>query len=173
MSQIPYLVVAIGCPSSGKSTVGGILREKGFVHLCTDDIRNKLFDNPDFLVYRSAPDFSQNEKLVQEELWSQKYEALSHGNNVYIDSCADRESWRNGLLNTGDIEANKYLLELQVVEPILRDRNLARNRPNDVYGEWSERWEPPKTEPGIIHIAYQNNTLQNLEFITQDLSKRF
>lgn len=167
----PYLIVSAGCPSAGKSSIGDALQDRGFVRLSVDEVRDELFDNPDFLTYRAAPDFNDNETRVAEVIYDRKIQALSDGKNVYLDSCADLAEWRRGLLHTGNIQADKYILELQVEEDILRERNLARGRPNDAYREWRERWEP--IQPGEAnHLVYQNNTPEDLEFMVEDLKQR-
>lgn len=177
----PYLVLTAGYPCAGKSQAAGFLRDElGFIKLSSDNLREDLYGVKDFDKYKKEPGFKEKESLLFSLIGDGKLRSLYNGFDVVIDSTATYDDSRAFLFNTmtrqGELLVDRSLLHIKARDDIIRARNRAKGRDNDVVEEWGREWEEPTGEThGITYnvIPYDNNEPDDLEAMLKDLDKRF
>lgn len=121
------LVLLVGIPGSGKTTLSKRLTDRGFTRLCADDIRQTLFAD--------AGEQRDPEKVF-EIFFQQLDDAFKQGLNVVVDNTNINTKHRQPILKKA-IEAGYEDIQLWVLDTPLEvciERNRARERavPDDI-----------------------------------------
>lgn len=116
------LVVMVGIPGSGKSTIAGVIEKQGgYVRLSFDDVRAQLFGN--------AEDHGE-EGQVGKEFRAQLRAAFTGGKSVVVDNTNFLIDMRTQVIDIAREcgVTDVHLLVMRVPLPVCLQRNRARDR---------------------------------------------
>lgn len=124
------LIMMIGLPASGKSTLADKFVEKGWVRLNKDALRLELYGDESNL---------GDVKEVNRLFYSRLEEALKAGRNVLVDNLNFNASYRKGPIEMarsyGYAAINNLLLNVPADECLRRNKGRARQVPENVIRE--------------------------------------
>ena len=116
------VIVGIGVPGSGKSTILRELAEKnGYLYICPDDIRAEFTGN--------AGDQSKNRE-VWEEAYKRTADSLKEGNTVVFDATFTNPDQRKDFLSFSKKSGAEKIQGILVSIPLTlaQERNTQRER---------------------------------------------
>jgi predicted kinase len=170
MSQ-PTLYLMLGYPGAGKTTVAGIISEvTGAVHLSSDELRQKMFDKPEFTE-------AEHSKLYA-ELDRQTEELLGEGKSVIYDANLNRYQHRQEKYDICErTGARPVLIWLKTPRELAKERakHLSRQHlwpsnetPDAMFERIAGIIEPPTADEKPTELDGTNATS---ETIKQSLSQ--
>ncbi len=140
------LVLLTGLPASGKSTVAQrLVTEYGFGILSTDDLRQSLFQQ----TYEElAKNGKRKDEVIRKIIDYSKFQILSAGCDLVIDSTAPTEKFRRRMLELPEYleqAVKKSVLYLRAEEQTRYSRHMARGGSEvaieTIQGFWKEPQE--------------------------------
>lgn len=155
------LVLVIGLPGSGKSTVARALaKEIKAKILRTDEIRKTLIQ---------SPNYGEREKeMVYDAMLSTAEQLLKNDENVILDATFYREELRSRAKNLAEkLKKKFFIIECRAHEEIIKRRMEKRKKSIkrlsdadfEVYKKLKEKFEPVKESADglvIIDTSYLN-----------------
>lgn len=171
----PTLLVMVGVPRSGKSTVASYLaRTWGFTHVSSDEVRAR------YGIAHFSGD--RREQFVQLATHLRSLEYLMMGENVVIDTTGMFASQRLLLLDlrmfvpaTGRVmavPAKRVVVAVETSPETLKKRYLASGRDLAQMDNYMRRFEPVEEIPGVTLLRCRNDTPAELELIKEKLVER-
>ena len=151
MVNEPIILMMIGIPGSGKSTVANqISEETGAVWLSADEIRVEI---------NGDADSQDNPQLVFKTMKERMQAALASGKSVIYDATNCRRRYRRDFIN----DANKNnqqvaAIYMDVPTSVCIQRNEQRDRkvPIEVIERMAQRLTPPSKGEGFCKIFNLN-----------------
>lgn len=150
------LVLLMGIPASGKSTLSREYREKGYTILSSDEIRQKLLDGEAYPQNKEVLDPLNNTvfSLIKE----QARETLLSGGNVLFDATNLNRKRRRGFLSFfSNIPCHKKCILVLAPREVCLERNSKRDAlcrvPDDVMEDTFKRFECPVYAEGWDEIV--------------------
>jgi len=165
------LVLVMGLPGTGKSTVARILaKEMRAEILRTDEIRKNLI---------RSPKYDEKEKeMIYEEMLLTAEQLLSGGANVILDATFYKEELRNRAKKIAEkLEKKFFIIECKAGDEVIK-RRMEKRRKNikslsdadfEVYKKLKEKFEPVK-ENSRMHVILDTSYL-NKNVIREMLRK--
>ncbi|MDP2924775.1 MAG: ATP-binding protein [Nanoarchaeota archaeon] len=160
------LVLLTGLPAGGKSTVAQrLVSEYGFAVLSTDDLRQSLFQQ----TYEElAKDGKRKDEVIRKIIDYSKFQILSAGCDLVIDSTAPTEKFRRRMLELPEYleqAVKKSVLYLRSEEQTRHSRHMARGGSEvslkTIQGFWKE---PQDGFCGASLYSIENNGNQDQLF---------
>ncbi|NPA33056.1 MAG: AAA family ATPase [Aquificae bacterium] len=163
------VVVLFGLSGSGKSFIGSILRELGYEHIRSDEIRKELARIP--LTQSAKAPFGKGiytqemTKRVYEELIRRAKRALSEGKSVVLDATFLRR-WQRKLAKEHFPDALFILVKAsdETIRKRLSERKDISDADISVYEKQKEIFEEPSD---VEHVVL--NTEKEREEIKKEL----
>lgn len=138
------LIIVCGLPGTGKSSLSAKLAETySAVHLNSDVIRKKLFENPSYT--------EEEKEAVYKEMAGQVGELLAKGSNVILDATFYRHDYRKMMADIAEKAGTKtYRIKCTLPEAEIRKRlaerkiegKSASDADYDVYQHLKGKFEP-------------------------------
>ncbi len=172
MNEFCKLLILIGCPSSGKSTIANQLLKKysNYQLISTDQIRQQLFGNESI---------QGNWQIIEAEIFTQIQKHLTAGHSIIYDATNAKRSWRMALLQKLKTIDNLDIIGLHLQTPleICKQWNQQRQRqvPESIIENYYQALKqfPPIPAEGftaIYEIPYQNGNL-DLTSLNEKITK--
>jgi predicted kinase len=145
------IILLIGVPGSGKTTLSGKLVEKGFHRMCADDIREELYG--DAIIQGDS-------KEVFAIFFKRLEEVLSQGKDVVVDNTNLNSKQRRPIIERASAADYKdiqlWLMDTPLDVCITRNSSRSRNVPTEViasaYNELNRAGRPRRSEGKVIII---------------------
>ena len=143
------LVILVGIPGSGKTTLAQRLVKKGYVWLNADTVREKIFGDAAH---------QEDARQVYSILYEQIEKALAERLDIVIDNtnlnAKQRKPFLDRAYNAGYKDIQLWLLDVPLDLCLERNRNRSRTVPEDVmvnmHTELHERGIPRKSEGVLV-----------------------
>ena len=139
-NQTQKLILAVGAPASGKSTISKKYAEKnGMVYLSTDEARAK---------FGSGEEDQSVSNIAFDYVKKKMREGLSMGKSVLIDATNMNKSSRHEFLKDVPSKVKKIAMVFEVPRDELIRRDSARSRTVgiEVIDHFLNKYEKPTTE---------------------------
>lgn len=150
MSKGGLLVVLVGIPASGKSTLAKQLLNEKSVAISRDKIR--------FSMIKDGEDYFSKEKEVYNLFVKEINENLALGKTVIADATHVSKSSRRKLLNRINKDVTKIALVVSTNVETCKERNSKRagleKVPNSAIDRMVSNFEYPEEEEGFKYILY-------------------
>jgi len=145
------LILLVGVPGSGKTTLAKKLTGRGFVCLNADSVREQLYGN--------AAEQGDPQKVFS-ILYKQMDEAMSQGSDIVIDNTNLNPKQRKPFLDraerAGYTDVQLWLLDVPLDTCLERNRGRARIVPEDIvanmYMELNRSGRPKRVEGKLVLI---------------------
>ncbi len=153
---IPSLIMLIGIPCSGKSTLAKSLDCEGYTVLSSDEIRWRLFGKDCFPAYEKERE--KIRRAVQRVIREEAKELLENGRSVVIDATNLNRKKRRKLLSFfQDTPSYKRAILLVTSPEVCKERNHSRPRakraPDENMNELLRQFEIPIMGEGWDEIS--------------------
>jgi predicted kinase len=145
------IILLVGVPASGKSTLARKLVERGYQCVCADTIRAELYGN----------EIEQGEPAKVFEIFFQRLEnLLKDGADIVVDNTNLKEQYRKEITDRaqkfGYEDIQLWILDVPLSVCIERNTNRERRIENDIltnmYNQFSRNGRPKRTEGKIVMI---------------------
>jgi predicted kinase len=148
------LIILVGLPASGKSTLANKLTKRGFTLCSQDTIRQKLYGDAAV----------QGDPQVVSDLFDQRYESLlAAGADIVVDNTNIWPALRKPLLDRarahGYVDVSLYVVDTPLFVCLLRNFRRTRRVPIRIILELY--WELRRTRASMPYEA------PNIMFLTQ------
>jgi dephospho-CoA kinase len=165
------LVLLTGLPAAGKSTVAQrLVSEYSFGILSTDDLRQSLFRQTYEELARNG---KRKDEVIRKIIDYSKFQILSAGCDLVIDSTAPTEKFRRRMLELPEYleqAVKKSVLYLRAEEQTRHSRHMARGGSEIALETIQRFWKEPQEEfCGTSLYQIENNGSQ--EQLYQEVSK--
>ncbi len=164
------LIITIGLPGAGKSTVSKSFAEKyGYVYINPDDIyalKDNIQPRPQALI-----------KEVWDEVAQKTTEALKAGKTVLVDGTFVKKSKRQEFVDIAQKAGISKVTGLYVKTPIdiAKERNLGRDRvvPEEIIERKNLQLKNdfPGKDDGLSEVFYLNENMELTKAITNNETK--
>lgn len=159
MYEMPELIILIGPPGCGKSSIAQYFYTRSrYEHISSDQIREELFGDVNYQ--------GDNDRVFY-EMRKRSIDALNKGLSVVYDATNMTRKDRSGVLKECPAWVKKVALVVWAPVQTCVERDQKRNRTvgKDVIYKMLKRFEAPYYDEGFDEIKFENNsTLQFIDY---------